>query len=175
MEVICMPQTQTEKAELVKIRPDKIFLDDRGWLFEMLRNTDEIMNDFQVKQVTVSHLNKGIVKAFHMHKNQTDIVTCVKGNVKLIVWTANKDYEHLRDTTPEDIRRYHLDKKEILFLGEKNPVTVMIPPNTFHGYTTVGDDDATIVYITNQTYDLQDELRLPWDVLGKSLWEVENR
>ena len=160
---------------IVEVKQNKIFLDDRGWLFEMARMTEEFVKDFIPKQITVSHLNQGVVKAFHMHQKQTDLVTCVKGNVKLIVWTANEKFEHLKETTSEDITRYHLKEKEIIYIGDKNPVTVKIPTNTFHGYTAVGDEDATIVYITDKIFDRTDELRLPWDILGKSLWGVENR
>lgn len=127
-------------------------LDDRGFLFEVLRANEGICNDV-IKQVTVSTIFPGVVKAFHKHKKQIDWVCCVKGNVKLVL-SDEKDFE-------------------TFYLGESNPILVKIPMDVWHGYKAIGSEIATIVYCTSKTYDETDELRAAWDVFGEEIWESE--
>ncbi len=49
-----------------------VFLDDRGYLYEMMRSSDNIFGGEKILQTTFSHLFPGAVKAFHYHKNQID-------------------------------------------------------------------------------------------------------
>ncbi|MFH1751549.1 MAG: dTDP-4-dehydrorhamnose 3,5-epimerase family protein [archaeon] len=151
------------------VKQNKVFLDGRGFIFEMFKESNEIMKDFQVKQVTVSTIFPGSVKAFHKHEKQTDIITCVKGNIRLVLWKP-KEGKPVEKAVKENAI-----EKEVYFIGEQNPLSVKIPAGIYHGFSSIGGKKATIVYATNQEYNADDELRLPWDVLGKKVWEVENK
>ncbi len=141
---------------MIGVKPVKQFLDDRGKLFEMARIQEE---GIDAKQVTVSTIFPNAIKAFHKHDIQTDWVVCVKGNVKLITFEldAQKKVTHLQKT----------------FFGEDNPQLVTILPGTYHGYCSIGNREAVLIYITNQIYNPSDELRLSWNFLGKEVWEIE--
>lgn len=143
----------------VEVIPRKVFLDDRGWLFEMARLQEM---GIPAKQITVSHIFPGAIKAFHKHEIQTDWVVCVQGNVKLITFPDTGDA-----TLPPEIK--------ITCFGEKNPAMVKIPPGNYHGYTTLGSQAATIIYITNEVYNPNDEYRLDWNALGDDVWKIDNK
>lgn len=144
---------------MIEVVPRKLFLDDRGWLFEMAR-LEEL--GIVAKQVTASHLFSGAIKAFHKHEKQTDWVTCVLGNVKLITFEMEEGEKLPKGMT-------------ITYFGEKNPALVKIPPGTYHGYTALGGAPATIIYITDQIYDPADEFRIPWNQLGGKIWQIEHK
>jgi len=160
----------------VELKNLNVFLDDRGYLYEMMRSTDKIFDNSKIKQTTFSHLFPGAVKAFHYHKEQTDWVVCVEGNVKLML----ADFRPFLKKGINSIEGMEEKlKKEIIphafYLGERKPVLIKIPKGVWHGYTAVGGKPASIIYFTDQEYNLNDEYRIPWNFFGKELWEVENK
>ena len=141
----------------IETKQMKVHLDDRGHLFEALRNDDKLF-DGVFGQVTVSTLFPGVVKAWHRHHKQIDYTFCVEGNLKLLLAEENgKNFE---------IKEF--------YLGEKNPLLVKIPPGIWHGYTPIGNKKATIIYVTNTTYDSKDEERKDWTAFG-DVWKVKNK
>jgi len=124
--------------------------DERGWLMEILRCDDSLFNKFG--QVYVSTAYPGVVKAWHYHKNQTDNFTCVKGMMKVALYDARKDsptYQALME----------------IFVGEKNPILIHVPPYIYHGFKAIGTETAFFISIPTMPYNYQDpdEHRLPPD------------
>ena len=124
--------------------------DERGWLMEILRCDDSLFNKFG--QVYVSTAYPGVVKAWHYHKNQTDNFTCVKGMMKVALYDARKDsptYQALME----------------IFVGEKNPILIHVPPYIYHGFKAIGTETAFFISIPTMPYNYQDpdEYRLPPD------------
>jgi dTDP-4-dehydrorhamnose 3,5-epimerase len=160
----------------VEVKNLNVFLDDRGYLFEMMRSSDKIFGKAKIKQTTFSHLFPDAVKAFHYHENQTDWVVCVEGNVKLIL-VDFRSWIKKGITSIKGLEKEVLEKSipKIFYLGERKPSLIKIPKGVWHGYTAVGGKPASIIYFTDQTYDLKDEHRIPWDFFGKQLWDVENK
>ncbi|MBI5553767.1 MAG: dTDP-4-dehydrorhamnose 3,5-epimerase family protein [Candidatus Diapherotrites archaeon] len=161
--------------EGVEQKPLKFHLDDRGYVYEIVRHTDEIFRAGEFRQLTFSHLFPGAIKAFHFHRKQTDWVACVQGNVRLVLadfrefWNDGKGIEGR-----ESLLRQKVVPKQF-FLGEKNPVFLRIPKGIWHGYCALGHQPASIMYVTDQVYDPSDEYRVPWDFFGKELWEIQNK
>ena len=135
------------------IKDLKVFADDRGSLFEMLRSADKDIPS--IKQITVTTVYAGAVKAWHRHHKQIDVTTCVKGNVKLC----------LKDDTGEV--RVH-------YLGEQSPKVIIIPPGIWHGYTALNNKEAVIVYATSEIFNPEDEERKPFDAFG-DVWTVKHK
>ena len=50
----------------------RLLVDERGWLMEILRNDWDVFDRFGQVYVTAAYPN--VVKAWHMHKKQTDHV-----------------------------------------------------------------------------------------------------
>jgi len=128
----------------------RLLVDERGWLMEILRNDWDVFDRFGQVYVTAAYPN--VVKAWHMHKKQTDHVVCVKGLVKLVLYDG-------RDGTKT--------KSEIneFVIGEKNPLLVKIPPGVWHGFKAVSEQTALVVNVPTELYDYDtpDEYRLPPD------------
>lgn len=137
----------------IEIKKLKVFSDERGCLFEILRNVDEVLGKTEIAQVTVGVLKPGITKAWHMHKEQTDHITILKG--KALLGLANGK------------------ETEKIFLDEKKPELVKISPGIWHGIKAL-EGEAVILYIMNKTYNPEDEFRKNEEEFEKGFWESKN-
>lgn len=142
----------------VQIRELKPIPDDRGWLMEILRSDWPQFAGFG--QVYLTTVYPGVVKAWHMHKAQTDNMACVKGMVRLGLWDP--------------------ETKEVMeiFMGERRPLLVTIPPGVYHGFQAIGPETAFIINVPDKLYNYEDpdEHRRPWDDPEiPFIWEIRNR
>jgi len=126
----------------------KLIPDERGWLMELLRNDWEHFQKFGQVYVTAAHPQ--VVKAWHMHKKQTDNMACVKGMIKLVLCDGRE-----KSKTKREVNEF--------IIGEKNPVLVKVPPRIWHGFKAIGEEYALVVNIPTEVYDYDqpDEYRLP--------------
>ena len=131
----------------VKTKTLKVIPDDRGRVMEILRADDDVFEKFGQVYLTTTY--PGIVKAWHMHKNQTDNVTCILGMIKLALYDSRKD-----SSTYKEINEF--------ILGIHNPMLVHIPPGVFHGWMCISDEEAFIINTPTEVYDYEnpDEQRL---------------
>jgi len=134
----------------VSLKPLKIIPDERGWLMEILRSDDEIFDKFGQVYLTTAY--PGVVKAWHYHKKQTDNFTCIHGMMKVVLYDARE-----KSPTKGNLME--------LFIGEKNPLLVAVPPGIYHGFKAIGTDTAYFLSIPNFPYDYKnpDEYRIPPD------------
>lgn len=133
----------------VKTKKLRRIVDERGWLTEILRNDDEIFQKFG--QVYVTSAYPDVVKAWHMHKKQTDNFACIKGRVRLVLYDDRTESE-----TNGEINEF--------IMNEEAPLLVSIPPRVWHGFQALGEL-AIIVSVPTEPYNYQnpDEYRLPPD------------
>jgi len=126
----------------------KQIADERGWLIEILRSDWESFQKFGQVYITAAYPQ--IVKAWHMHKKQTDNIACVKGMIKLVLYD-NREKTKTKGETNEFI------------IGEKNLLLVKIPPQVWHGFKTITEDYALVMNIPTELYNYKepDEHRLP--------------
>lgn len=136
--------------EGVQFKNLKVIPDERGWLMEILRDDDEIYQQFG--QVYIATAYPGVVKGWHYHKKQTDNFTCVHGMMKVVLYDARKNSQ-----TKGNIME--------LFVGEKNPILISVPPEIYHGFKCVGNETAYFLSVPTLHYDYNnpDEYRLPPD------------
>jgi len=139
-----------EKIDGVLLKQLRVIPDERGWLMEILRCDDEIFQQFGQVYLTTAY--PGVLKAWHYHKKQTDNFTCIHGMMKVALYDARQE---------SPIQRNIVE----LFIGEKNPVLVSVPPGVYHGFKAVGDMTAFFVSIPTHPYNYAepDEYRLPPD------------
>lgn len=131
----------------VKTKKLRVIPDERGRLMEILRNDDDIFMKFGQAYITTTY--PGVIKAWHLHKKQTDNVTCIQGMIKLVVYDPRERSPTFRQ----------LDQ---LYLGLHNPMLVQIPKGVYHGWMCISQEEAVIVNIPTQCYDHHDpdEFRL---------------
>ena len=133
--------------EKVNIRKLKVIPDERGALMEMMRNDSPEFAKFGQVYLTIGF--PGIVKGWHYHKVQYDHFFVVKGMIKLVLFDMRED-----SATKDEINEF--------FIGEKNPVTVNIPPYVVHGFKAIGVEPAYLINVATEVYDYKkpDEFRI---------------
>lgn len=158
------PATPIEGVEVVRLRR---FNDDGGSMTELGRLTAGMHADlpgFEVRQVNYSVVEPGAIKAFHLHKRQTD-VWFVPPESKLLVVLGD-----VRKGSPTEgnVRR--------LVLGDGNSFLLRIPPGVAHGCANIAVQRSQIIYFVDVQFDPDpdncDEGRIPWDHFGADVWEV---
>lgn len=124
--------------EGVAFKELRLIPDERGYLMEMLRADDEIFAKFG--QVYLSVAYPGVVKGWHYHKVQTDYFTIVKGMMKVVLYDGRPD-----SPTKGEVNE--------CFIGELNPLLVVIPPGVLHGMKAIGDAPGYLVNCPTETYN----------------------
>lgn len=134
----------------VKTKNLRVIPDERGWLMEILRNDDDIYQEFGQVYITTAYPE--VVKAWHMHKKQTDNFTCIHGMMKVALYDARED-----SPTYKELNEF--------FVGEKNPMLISVPPHVYHGFKAVGTETAYFISVPTLPYSYEepDEFRLPAD------------
>jgi dTDP-4-dehydrorhamnose 3,5-epimerase len=133
--------------EGVKVRPARVFPDERGRLGEILRADDEMFEKFGQVYFTTTY--PGVVKAWHWHKKQTDHFYVAKGTVKIALYDMRNDSK-----TKSSVNQ--------IYLGEHCPAVLKIPPGVCHGWTCVSRDEAYIINVVTEVYNYSqpDEFRI---------------
>lgn len=124
--------------------------DLRGFFREIFRNDSEITKE-GFAQLSHSYMQVGIVKAWHLHSIQSDFWYCPIGEILAVCIDLREDSETYKGLVE-------------VYMGERNPVTLKIPPGVAHGLRVL-EGPAHLFYLTSQTYDGSDEGRLPYDSL----------
>lgn len=131
-------------ADKVKLIPLTTHPDQRGFFREVLRAS----NGVEFAQLSHSKMGQGVIKAWHIHKRQTDYWYVVGG----IVLAVTCDVK-LREC------------QEFLLGDDHPPGVLVIPPGVAHGCKVL-QGPAHLLYVTSQEYDGSDEGRIPFDALG---------
>ena len=135
----------------------KYNMDDRGGLMEIVRNDDSFFEKFG--QTYISNTRPCVVKAFHMHKIQTDLFVCLKGEIRLVLFN-----------TEGEINEF--------FMGERNPLLVKIPPNIYHGWKCISAEESMVLNVCSEVYnyDKPDEYRVrPHGYVTGFTWDTIDR
>jgi len=127
-----------------------------GELFETLRSDDDLFSG-KFGQNLISIVKPGIIKGLHLHRDQTEYTTCLKGN---ILYLAIKEEEGNTEVWKE-------------IIGEKNRILVKTPPGIWHGYTPLDEKEAIILYTMDRPYDAKnpDTLERATNYFG-NIWQV---
>lgn len=136
--------------EGVRVKDIGFYADDRGFLCEILRSDENFIDKFC--QITMSITFPGVIKAFHYHKKQDDCWFFPSGNVQVVLYDLR-----------ENSKTYK--KIQVIYTGEKCLKVILIPHGVAHGYRVLGNNPATIIYVTNECYNKEepDEYRIPYD------------
>lgn len=156
-----------ESIQGVRIFELKRFHDAGGALTELVRlEAGAVLGvpGFEVRQVNYSTLEPGAIKAFHVHRLQSDLWFVPPSDRVLLVLA---DVRAGSPTEGRHVRRV---------LGDTRSALVLIPPGVAHGCRNLGSAAAHLLYFTDRHFapepDRTDEGRLPWDFLGAAVWDV---
>jgi len=124
--------------------------DERGYLMEVLRDDDHLLERFGQTTYTLTY--PGVIKAFHWHRKQHDLWFIAMGQAKVVLHDLREDSPTYRKT-------------QVIYAGEHDPALIVIPPGVAHGYQVLGDKPLGLFYHTTYSYDREkpDEERIPYD------------
>lgn len=158
------PKKKIEGLEIVEL---KRFNDDGGAMTELGRldgGLHKQLPGFTVKQINYSVMEPLAIKAFHLHKRQTD-VWFVPPTDKMLLVVAD-----VRAGSPTEgmVMR--------IVLGDGNSRLVRIPPGVAHGVRNLRPaSTGQILYFVDVQFSTDehcDEGRIPWDHFGADVWDV---
>lgn len=134
----------------VKIKNLKSITDERGRLMEIMRCDEPFFEKFGQVYLTTNY--PGVVKAWHFHKKQSDYICCLKGMVQVVLYDARRE-----SPTHGEISEF--------MTGDLNPLLISIPPNVYHGWKCISEEESLMISIPTEPYDYEhpDEYRLPPD------------
>jgi dTDP-4-dehydrorhamnose 3,5-epimerase len=143
----------------------EVWPDDRGYFLEVARLGQGLTAAFPSlsTQVSAALSYPGTIKAFHFHREQTDLWVPAVGMFQVA----------LVDLRPES-RTFGV--KNTLYTGALKPWQILIPPGVGHGYKVVGEQHAVLTYVTNRLYNPQDEGRIAYDDAAIAYaWETQHK
>lgn len=145
--------------------PIRQFHDDGGTFTELARIFDgrmPPMSNFQPRQINYSECAPGCIKAFHVHERQTDVWYVPPSDRMLIVLFDAREEPGGRPTTMRFVA------------GDGQSELIVIPPGVAHGVKNLASTTGRIIYFVDQFFSAvdSDEGRLPWDILGPSIWDM---
>jgi dTDP-4-dehydrorhamnose 3,5-epimerase len=135
--VRCVTPGEKKLIAGVKVRRLPAFPDERGVLTEILRADDPEYPEFGQIYMTTTY--PGVVKGWHYHEHQTDMVCCISGELKLVLYDGRTD-----SPTSGLVNE--------LFLGDSNRLVVKIPKGVHHGWKCVGEDTALVLNMPDRAY-----------------------
>jgi dTDP-4-dehydrorhamnose 3,5-epimerase len=145
----------------------KRFNDDGGSITELARLSAGAHRDlpgFECRQINYSEMEPGVIKAFHLHRRQTDVWYVPPRDRLLLV------LHDCRQGSPSEGVTMRF------MLGDGKDRLVRIPPGVAHGARNLGGAAGRILYLIDVQFSPDptdcDEGRLPWDHLGADIWEV---
>ena len=141
--------------EGVELIPLRRFEDDRGWMYELRRESNLPK---PTRQTNISFSRKGVIRGLHYHeRGQCDLFACLQGTARVVVLDRKTD-----ETLCVDI-------------GDENPVAVWIPGHHAHGFEALAD--LLFCYHVTAEYDPEDpdEHGLCWaDPRVEHLWSTRS-
>jgi dTDP-4-dehydrorhamnose 3,5-epimerase len=158
------PAPEIDGVQVVEL---KRFVDDGGSFTELARLSGGIATafpGFEIKQINYSEMDPGVIKAFHVHRQQTDVWFVPPGDKMLLVLLDVRDGSNTRNVQ----RR--------LVLGDGGCRLVRIPPGVAHGVKNLAPARGRLIYFVDRQFSPDpnqgDEGRLPWDFAGAGIWDV---
>jgi dTDP-4-dehydrorhamnose 3,5-epimerase-like enzyme len=158
------PAQAIDGVELVEL---KRFSDDGGNFTELGRLNGSMHADFpgfEVRQINYSEMEPGAIKAFHLHRRQTDVWYVPPSDKMLLVLIDLR-----AGSQTENAHRR-------LVLGDGASRLVRIPPGVAHGVRNLAATRVRIIYFVDTHFspdpEQSEEGRLPWDLAGTEIWET---
>lgn len=142
-------------TELVKIISLNSYVDPRGRLMELLRmDNQDILSVGPIEQVYMATCYPQVVKAWHLHRVQTDRMVCVSGVTRFAFVQERLDRK---------------SAESVVIDGKANPSLIIIPPGIWHGFQNLGESENLIINCPNKLYDYEkpDEVRMTPDGMAE--------
>lgn len=123
----------------VIVRPLKVYEDSRGWLAETFRE-DEVVPTIMPAMSYVSVTRPNASRGPHEHVDQTDYFSFAgPGNFLFMVWDNRENSSTYMN-------------RSAVVVGEKNRVSIIVPPGVVHGYANIDKIDGMVINYPNRLF-----------------------
>ena len=129
----------------VSILPLKQILDERGKIMHMLKSADDHFSQFG--EIYFSSVQRGAIKAWHLHKEMTLNYAVPVGKIKFVLFD---DRENSR--TKGVIQE--------VFMGPDNYVLVTVPPYVWNGFKGVAQGESLVANCATLPHDPDEIVRM---------------
>jgi len=146
--------------EGVKNNSVKSFIDDRGFLSQILPEGDE---HFQIKRIySTGNFSMGVIRGFHKHKKEKKAFFVTSGAAKFVAVDDRKE-----SPTYKEINTF--------ILSTLNLTVLTIPTGVYTGWISL-QDGTVILGISTEPFDKEnpDDERIDPFAFG-DVWKVKNR
>ncbi len=146
--------------EGVKNNPVKSFIDDRGFLSQILPEGDE---SFQIKRIySTGNFSRGVIRGFHKHIREKKAFFVPSGSAKFVAADDRKD-----SSTYKEINTF--------VLSTLNPSVLTVPTGVYTGWMSL-EDGTVVIGISSEKFDKDnpDDERLDPYAYG-DVWKVKDR
>lgn len=148
-------------------------VDDRGDLAELWRYSWDLVEHQAgvINQVyTVFDPGAFTVRAYHRHQYLWDLFHIASGSAKFHLVEGPQ-----RFPTPErGIVRNPGAHEKVVTLSSRKPQLLVVPPYYWHGWMSL-EPNTLLISLASHEYDHKhpDEERIPFNVFGESVWQVQ--
>lgn len=146
--------------EGVKNNPVNSFIDDRGFLSQILPEGDET---FPIKRIySTGNFSRGIIRGFHKHKREKKAFFVPTGAAKFVLVDDRKDSPSYKEINT-------------FILSRQNPSVLTIPTGVYTGWVSL-EDQTIVLGISSEAFDKDnpDDERLDPFNFG-DVWKVNPR
>lgn len=146
--------------EGVKNNPVKSFIDDRGFLAQILPEGDE---SFQIKRIySTGNFSRGVIRGFHKHARERKAFFVPSGSAKFVAVDDRKD-----SSTYKEISTF--------VLSTLSPSVLTVPTGVYTGWMSL-EDGTVVIGISSEKFDKDnpDDERLDPYTYG-DVWKVKDR
>ena len=146
--------------EGVRNNPVKSFIDDRGFLTQILPEGDE---SFQIKRIySTGNFSKGVIRGFHKHKREKKAFFVPAGVAKFVAVDDRKDSKTYKQI-------------DTFVLSPLNPSVLIVPTGVYTGWMSL-QDGTVVIGISSEIFDKDnpDDERLDPHAYG-DVWKVKDR
>lgn len=158
--------TEDRKIEGLLVVRLEMYEDDRGYLYEVIHDSDFFVP--RIGQVyVVGDPVRGAIRAFHKHRELHDWFCLARGSAKFCFVDDRPDSPTYRKT-------------DTVVISGRRPSLLVVPPGVHHGWMAL-EDDTIMLSVASDLYDREnpDEERVSPhafdDLFGKDPWQVEGR
>ncbi len=154
----------------VKLIDLRIHEDDRGYLYEIIHQSDAFVSgagqDIRQVYIVGDRIAK-IVRAFHKHEELHDWFCLVKGSAKFVLVDDRKGSATFQ-------------KYATVVCSDRSPKLLVVPPGVYHGWMSL-EPDTIMVSTASHEYNRErpDEHRVPPQafnvLLGEDPWEIKGK
>lgn len=143
----------------VEIVPLISRLDDRGYLVEIVHNSDKFFQKFG-QVYLVGDFVRNTVRAFHKHQKLWDYFFISHGSAKFAL-------------VDDRVKSPTYKKIMTVVISDKNPTLLVVPPGVYHGWMSL-EDDTQMLSTASEIYNREnpDETRVPYDSFGYD-WKIK--